>query len=85
MPEIAITIVGHGDGPPWEDVAARVKVKTTVDRAAVLQGGMVTGRTSIALLVPLDDGTFAVAETSAALLRGVVAAIDGAEERWGER
>jgi len=52
--------------------------------AAILEGGMSSGKTSIGFIVESEGRKFLV-QTSADILNGLMAAVRGAEQRWKER
>lgn len=59
---------------PAAEVSSHVKDDLAV---AILDKGMQTGRPSVMLRVPLEDGTVALVETSARVLCAIAAAIHG--------
>jgi ribose 1,5-bisphosphokinase PhnN len=75
MPAASIAIVEQGDPPVWPDVdRAKLEHVTGPLAFAVLAEGMSSGLPSVAIRVDLEDGRTVVAETSLALLAGVVIA-----------
>lgn len=82
---IDVRIIEEGDPAPWPELGAPgAMVQGTLDRFAVLQGGMVSGRASVAFFVRLPDGRTVMAEASAALMAMMAGACAGACRRWGE-
>jgi hypothetical protein len=73
MPTADIHIVRRGDPPPWEDVENPSHYGGPIG-FAVLEGGMASGLPSVAVRLPLPDGSTMIAETSLQLLAGVVIA-----------
>lgn len=51
---------------------------------AILQAGLQSGKTSVALMIKNEDGSFTAAETSAALFGAAAGAVAGAQERFGD-
>lgn len=84
MPDINIAIVGKdlSGAPPWPNATELIHLPDSTWYVAILEGGMRSGGTSIALRLDLPDGKAVIAETSAALWEGVARAIRGAEDRW---
>jgi hypothetical protein len=82
MPTIKLDLDGDD---AWEDLADRrdqiIHLPDEPIRLAVLDGGMVSGRPSVALRLDLPDGRVVIAETSLALLSASVRAIWA---RYGE-
>lgn len=74
MPVIAVTV--NIDETPWDDLTAlreqgKLITAMNVDAGTIKVGGlphgMQSGRTSVAISVPLPDGTIILTETSLAL------------------
>jgi hypothetical protein len=87
MPENPIghvSIVGRDDPPPWTDIAAKIEWASLMGltRYSVLEAGMTSGRSSIAIAFPLDGERWVGVQTSLSVLEAVVAAAHGAEQRW---
>lgn len=59
-------------------------VETEVTRMGILEGGMASGRTSIALIADLPDGKHVLIQMSAGQLINLAAAAKGAAARFGE-
>ena len=53
-----------------------------ITHAGILEGGMVSGKTSIGLVGKTIDGQYAFMEMSADMLQSLAAAARGAEERF---
>ena len=81
---IDVRILAKGDPPPWPDIQQTAGAPVALERVAILQGGMVSGRTSVALFGKLPDGTFVMLETSAALMETLCGAVKGACQRFGD-
>lgn len=73
-------IIMKGDGAFQELQGKHVRM-AAIEAATVLAGGMQSGKASVAFLIPLNDGSFVIAETSLALL---VAAVRAFDARYGE-
>jgi hypothetical protein len=79
MPALDIKIVRFGDEVPWPEVdREQILHYTDTMKVAVLEGGMSSGKPSVALRIDLDDGRTLIAETSLDLLIGVLATAHGA-------
>lgn len=79
----AMSIFLNGDGA-WPDFDPAKALRGEIVAVARLQGGMVSGSSSIGLRIRLDNGREVFAETSMALFlaaaRAFTAAEQGAEE-----
>jgi hypothetical protein len=73
-----------GDQPLFPELTPLTDGPATLTHVGILQAGMVSGKTSLALCVQGPDGRYWVAELSADMLRFLVAAVTGAERRWAE-
>lgn len=83
MSMIDVKIVSKEDTKPvWPDIASVPEGE--LERFCVLQGGMESGRSSVAFLIKLDDGTHVLVQTSAELMDMMAGAARGARMRWGE-
>lgn len=82
MKPIDARVVDVGDPPPFEASAPLHKVE--LERFAVLEQGMQSGRASVAFVIQLPDGSTVFAETSARLFLSLAAITRGALQRWGE-
>lgn len=82
MPELKIRIGRVGDPPLFPELAARLVGRLEFVGAGVLEGGMASGRTSVGFMLADENGNVYLAETSAALVDCLDAAIKGAEIRW---
>lgn len=81
---LCIRINEVGDPPSFPELSGKLAHEGRLQHVAILQGGMESGRTSVSFFVTLPDGKVVLAQLSADLLKGVVSAINGAEERWKE-
>ena len=79
-----IKIVEHGDPPPFPELASRPTHLAPFDRFSILQGGMDSGRASVAISAELPDGSVVFIQTSARNFYAMAMAVRGACERWGE-
>lgn len=51
----------------------------------VIEGGMVSGKTSVCFIFEADDGRTFIAQSSAAIMENMAAALVGAENRFANR
>lgn len=65
MPAMRIVLDGDGQFP---ELQGKKIHRADIDSMTCLQGGMASGKPSVAVLVQLDDGSVVFAETSLALL-----------------
>jgi hypothetical protein len=78
VPEIRVSVVRYGDPPPYPDLQDVVHLPDGVWDLAVLEGGMQSGKESLALRLTLPDGTEVLAETSLSAWITATCAIRGA-------
>lgn len=84
MPSIKIVVRTKEDkGLALPDIVGDT-VEATLVSFVILEGGMQSGKSSVALHIKLPDGTDAIAETSADIFRSMAGALKGAEERFAE-
>lgn len=81
----AITVIVEGDGA-WTDLNEKEVINMMGNNVppiqiAALPGGMASGKTSVTLRLDLPDGKVLMTETSFALLKAAVRAI---EARYGQ-
>jgi len=74
MPVLKIELDGEGKFPQLQGKKVH---KAGIEVVTALPGGMSSGRTSVALLIPLDDGSYVFAETSLANFQMAAAALTG--------
>ncbi len=79
-----IVVMHKGDPPAFPELADRTMHTCQLDRVAVLQGGMASGRASVFIIVDLPDGSIAAIETSARNVEMIAGAIRGSCQSWGE-
>ena len=79
-----IKIQEYGDPPPFPKLKPSDITKTELTDFVVLQGGMASGKTSISFFSKDSDGKVYFTQTSGAIFQAVVAALNGAEQRWKE-
>lgn len=81
-----VRIVEKGDSPPFKYTVADAKklIHCNLDRAAILQGGMESGKASVAFVVDLGNGEVAFIETSYTNFENMAAAFKGATIRWSK-
>lgn len=83
MPHIKIVIREKKDNTPaFENLSESDTVWVEPDGFVILEGGMESGKTSVALSFKLPDGKTAIAETSAEIFNGMAVALRGAEQRF---
>ncbi len=80
----ATTITINIDESPWRDVDVKKVLNGTVIRVGRLPHGMVSGASSVAVLITLDDGRQVIGEISLAHFDMAAAAFRGAEQRVRE-
>jgi hypothetical protein len=78
LPEIDVRIVRRGDPPPFPDLQNIVHTADAVWELVALEGGMQSGKESLALHITLPDGTEMLAETSLGAWITATCAIRGA-------
>lgn len=81
MPSIDINILRHGDPPCWPDMVDTGVHQIDPEQPwemAIIEGGMSSGRPSVALRLRLADGQIVFAETSVANWINATAAMRGA-------
>jgi chloramphenicol 3-O-phosphotransferase len=81
---VDVRIVRTGDPPPFPELADQTVHYCVIDKVVVLQGGTAAGRSTVALMIQLPDGSWAMAETTARLFEVMAAAVRGACQSWGE-
>lgn len=84
MPALPIHIVGRGDPPPFAGTAHLMIDHVADVELVILEGGMQSGLSSVAIKLTRPDGTYVLGETSLRLMAGALGALLGAAERWGE-
>lgn len=77
-----IKIAAIGDQPTFPEMAGP---EGSLVGFSILEGGMVSGKTSTALHIELDDGLFVTAEVSAEMFLAMAAVLRGAMERFGDK
>lgn len=78
MPVINVSIVRRDDPPPWSDAKEIAHLPDQPWLLAGLEGGMSSGKPSIALRLELSDGQSVIAETSIAAWIAATCALRGA-------
>lgn len=77
MPGLQIHLQGEGCWPDIDELEAAGKFQQTVlTSIAFLEGGMQSGKPSVAVRMTLADGTVVVAETSLALMQAALRSFD---------
>lgn len=84
MVHTQIKILDKGQGPAFPDLQDKVVHQVNLDRFVILQGGMKSGKPSVAVLAELPNGEWVFVETSGRIFDGLMAALRGALQRWGE-
>lgn len=76
----ALTITPDVEQAPWDDLdkteANRPDRNGVLERVGLLRNGMTSGRASVGLVIRLDTGEHVVAQTSFALWRAAVRALE---------
>lgn len=83
MLHVEIKILEKDAAPAWPEIAGAVKVHGNVDKAGILEGGMVSGKTSVMLIGKNAEGEYAALEISADLFETLAGAVRGARARFG--
>lgn len=78
MPAMDLRIIRQGDPPPWTDISEAIHLPDDTWKVAILEGGMTSGKPSLALRFELPDGKIVIAETSVAAWSAVTVAARGA-------
>lgn len=68
--------------PVHERLTPENAIQSTDLTIAILEAGMVSGKTSLMFIIGNPDGTFSVAEMSAAQFEMTVSAVRGAVQRF---
>lgn len=84
MQTIDVRVVDLGDPPPFPELQDRKIIDLTLDKVAILQEGMQSGRASMTLLVNLPDQSVGLIELSVKQFNMIAAIVRGATERWNE-
>lgn len=80
---ITIRILAKGDpGPAVPEAVGAEELQIT--HAVIVEGGMTSGKTSIALVLKTADGKHYVTQTSLSLFDMLAGAVKGAAARFGE-
>lgn len=84
---ISVRKLAVGDPPIWEDLAGAervVHVQGPPTDVVVIEAGMSSGRSAVAMRMRLPDGTEVVAEWSLAVFTAAARTAAAFAERWGE-
>jgi hypothetical protein len=81
MPNCKVKINDKGTPSEIDGLKADYK-RGELDTCVIMEGGMASGKTSIALHIVTQDGRSIIVETSAAILGMIQGCIIGAEQRW---
>lgn len=91
MQHVTIRIHSKNDpSPALPEVAEALKkgeaqaAEGTLEYLVILEGGMQSGKTSVALYLKTPDGNYALAQMSAAMFLTMQSAVKGAMARFGE-
>lgn len=74
-----------GQAGVWPEHSALKQVGGEVIGLTPVQGGTKGGKTSVSVVVQLEDGTIVHAQTTAALFLTAAAALRGHMERWNDK
>jgi hypothetical protein len=86
MPHLDIKIVSKNDTFTFAEAEGKEIFKGSdvqLTHAAIIQGGMQSGKTSVMFGITYED-QFVLVETSAGIIDYLYHAIKGAEQRWKE-
>ena len=86
MPSLSIKIHRCNESEPaWPEQAGKIEKELEPTHATIIEQGMASGEIAVALtLTDPSTGQMYFAQTSAAILKSLVAAIVGAEARFAE-
>ena len=84
MPFSRVKILRKGDLSPYPELVTKTLHHCELDRVTLLEGGMESGRSSVAIIVDLPDGSAAFIQTSARNFELIAAAVRGGCKSWGE-
>ncbi len=84
MKPVDLRVIRTIDPPPFPELSEKVVCSSEIDKVAILQAGMQSGKSSIAFLITLPTGDVVFAEMSAAILDMIHGASVGARQSWGE-
>ncbi len=84
MPQCSIKVQLKTDPPATIDNLKVPYVRGELDTMVILEGGMQSGKTSVALHIITASGESVIVETSAAILEGIAATLKGAEMRFSD-
>lgn len=84
MIPIVIKINGKSDPPCFTELQGKCGPDVEFYGVAILEAGMASGKTSLTFLVKDADGKYHLAQTSKAIFESILAAANGAEQRWAE-
>jgi C4-type Zn-finger protein len=84
MPDCKVKIHDKGTPPAVIDLLKPDYKQGTLDTCVIMEGGMVSGKTSITLHIIDQDGKSIIVQTSAAIMEMIQGCIRGAEIRWAE-
>jgi hypothetical protein len=83
MPYLNIKVNRINDKEPaWPDIQKCTEL--SLERAAILEKGMASGKTSVTFALQDSSGNYFAAQTSVAILETLLGAIKGAEANWNE-
>lgn len=82
MPTLQTIVKRKKDTTPAVDRTADKELR--FEHAVILEAGMSSGKTSVSFGLTDMDGKYYIAQTSAAILEVLLAAIKGAEANWRE-
>lgn len=83
MMYVKIDILGKNDPPILTENKLPI-VDTPLERFVVLEGGMQSGKDSVAFVCTVDDKMIFM-QCSAEMMDGLYAAMTGARQRWNEQ
>jgi hypothetical protein len=81
---VTIRIVSKDDPRPADIEGLKSAEVLEATHAVIVEGGMASGRASVALVLRGEDGKAYIAQTSLRIFDGLASAVKGAAARFGE-
>jgi predicted ATPase len=85
MPDCKVKIHDKGTPPAVIDALKPDYKQGNFDTCVIMEGGMVSGKTSLAFHIITEDGQSILVQTSAAIIEMLQGCIRGAEQRWADK
>jgi hypothetical protein len=80
-----LSITPNLDRNPWADITNEVTGEGSIERIGLLPNATNNGRPSLAVVIRLPDGRAVIAETTWALMRNAVRALDASPVAEADR